>query len=119
MKIIESFARISRRKAAQAAERIVRRRRKRFSPLNGKPHVEGVVDKVLTKNPRKPNSAIRKVVDANLKSVGKRNIKKVTVYITGENADVKKGSSILIQGGGAKDISVRLEWVKNWKGGVR
>lgn len=68
--------------------------------LQGCPQIRGVCLKIFTITPRKPNSALRKVAKVKL-----RNKKIITAYIPGEGHNLQEHSSVLIQGGGAKDLA--------------
>jgi small subunit ribosomal protein S12 len=82
---------------------IIRKRYKKntkTTTLQGCPQIKGVCLKVFTITPRKPNSALRKVAKVKL-----RNKKIITAYIPGEGHNLQEHSSVLIQGGGAKDLA--------------
>jgi small subunit ribosomal protein S12 len=64
------------------------------------PQKKGVVLKVLTRTPRKPNSAIRKITKVRLFS----NRKQIIAYIPGEGHNLQQYSTILIRGGRVKDL---------------
>lgn len=64
------------------------------------PQKKGVVLKVLTRTPRKPNSAIRKITKIKLFS----NRKQVVAYIPGEGHNLQQYSTVLIRGGRVKDL---------------
>lgn len=77
-----------------------KKKNKQKSPaLLGCPQKKGVCIKVFTKNPRKPNSALRKVCRV-LLSTGKM----VTAFIPGEGHRLQEHSVVLIRGRGAKDL---------------
>lgn len=83
--------------------RTPRRLKKRSSTvpaLEFCPQKKGVVIKALTRTPRKPNSAIRKIAKVNILS----NKRKVFSYIPGEGHTLQQYSTVLIRGGGAKDL---------------
>jgi small subunit ribosomal protein S12 len=64
------------------------------------PQKKGVCLKVFVMTPRKPNSAIRKVIRVLLS-----NYKKITSYIPGMNGhSLQKHSVVLIRGGNTKDL---------------
>lgn len=79
--------------------------KKRFNSLTNKPtddaapQKRGVVTKVTTLTPKKPNSALRKVARVRLS-----NGMEVTCYIPGEGHDIQEHSVVLITGGGPKDL---------------
>lgn len=68
--------------------------------LQESPQKKGVVIKVLTRTPRKPNSAIRKITRLRLFS----NRKKVVAYIPGEGHTLQQYSTVLMRGGRVKDL---------------
>ena len=69
------------------------------SALEGNPQKKGVCVKVFTKNPRKPNSAIRKVCRVRLS-----NNTLITAFIPGEGHNLQEHSVVLIRGGRTKDL---------------
>jgi small subunit ribosomal protein S12 len=79
--------------------------KKRFNSLTNKPTEDaapqkrGVVTKVTTLTPKKPNSALRKVARVRLS-----NGMEVTAYIPGEGHDIQEHSVVLLAGGGPKDL---------------
>jgi len=87
--------------------------RKGFNAVHNKPvsycspFKRGVVTKVATKTPKKPNSALRKVARVRLS-----NAQEVTAYIPGEGHNVQEHSVVLIRGGRVKDIGVRYTVVR-------
>lgn len=68
--------------------------------LQGCPQKKGVCVKVLTRTPKKPNSALRKVTTIRLIS----NRLKVVAYIPGETHMLKSYSVVLMRGGRVKDL---------------
>ncbi|PID83270.1 30S ribosomal protein S12 [Candidatus Campbellbacteria bacterium] len=73
-----------------------------FSPFK-----RGVCTKVTTKNPKKPNSAVRKIARVKL-----TNGIEVTAYIPGEKHQLQEHSVVLVRGGRVKDIGVRYTVVR-------
>lgn len=71
------------------------------------PFKRGVVTKVTTKNPKKPNSAIRKVARVRL-----TNGTEITAYIPGVGHKIQEHSVVLVRGGRVKDIGVRYTIVR-------
>lgn len=71
------------------------------------PFKRGVVTKVTTKTPKKPNSAIRKVARVRL-----TNGAEVTAYIPGEGHNIQEHAVVLVRGGRVKDIGVRYTVVR-------
>lgn len=63
------------------------------------PQKKGVCIKVYTVNPKKPNSAERKVVKVRLS-----NNKYIIGYIPGEGHNLQEHSIVLIRGGRVKDL---------------
>nr|YP_010925391.1 ribosomal protein S12 [Neoporphyra seriata]WKD83597.1 ribosomal protein S12 [Neoporphyra seriata] len=76
--------------------------------LNRSPQKKGVCTKVYTMNPKKPNSAERKVAKIRL-STGRF----IIGYIGGEGHNLQEHSVVLIRGGRAKDLpGVRYHLVR-------
>ena len=72
------------------------------------PQKRGVCVKVFTKNPRKPNSAVRKVARVRLS-----NGRFVTAFIPGEGHNLQEHSVVLLRGGRAQDLpGVRYRLVR-------
>ncbi len=67
--------------------------------LKGNPQVKGVCKKIYKRNPKKPNSALRKVAKVKL-STGK----KVECYIPGEGHNLQQYSVVLVRGGRVPDL---------------
>ena len=63
------------------------------------PQKRGVCVKVFTKNPRKPNSAVRKVARVRLS-----NGRFVTAFIPGEGHNLQEHSVVIIRGGRTQDL---------------
>jgi len=63
------------------------------------PYKRGVCLKVFTVTPKKPNSALRKVVRVRL-----TNGMEVTAYIPGEGHNLQEHSIVIIRGGRVKDL---------------
>ncbi len=84
---------------------LVRKGRKKFKKKSKAPLLErcpqkrGVCLQVKTMNPKKPNSALRKVARVRL-SIGKE----ATVYIPGEGHNLLEHSIILVRGGRVRDL---------------
>ena len=68
--------------------------------LEKSPQKKGVCLKVFLRTPKKPNSALRKLVKLRLLS----NKKVVTAYIPGEGHNLQDYSAVLIRGGRVKDL---------------
>ena len=67
--------------------------------LKACPQKKGVCRRVYTATPKKPNSALRKVVRVRL-----TNGMEVTAYIPGEGHNLQEHSTVLIRGGRVKDL---------------
>jgi small subunit ribosomal protein S12 len=67
--------------------------------LQSNPQKKAICTKVYTMNPRKPNSALRKVADVMI-----NNKIKTAIYLPGEEVLLNKYDEVLIQGRGAKDL---------------
>ena len=80
--------------------RINKNRPSKVPALQRSPHKKGVVIKVLTRTPRKPNSAIRKITRLRLFS----NRRRIVAYIPGEGHNLQQYSTVLIRGGRVKDL---------------
>jgi len=68
--------------------------------LKGCPQRRGVCTRVWTLNPKKPNSALRKVARVRL-----TNGVEVNAYIPGEGHNLQEHSIVLVRGGRVKDLS--------------
>lgn len=84
---------------------ICRFKRKKKRKLNKTPALDkcpqkrGMCLKLVIRTPKKPNSALRKLVKLRL-----TNKKKVYGYIPGEGHTLKEYSTVLIRGGRVKDL---------------
>ncbi len=67
--------------------------------LEGCPQKKGVCLQVMTRTPKKPNSALRKVA-----RVRRTNGKEVTGYIPGEGHNLQEHSIVLLRGGRVRDL---------------
>ena len=76
----------------------VRRRSKR-PDLERCPQKKGVCLQVMTRTPKKPNSALRKVARVRL-----TNGREVTAYIPGEGHNLQEHSIVLVRGGRVRDL---------------
>ena len=75
-------------------------RRKTKSPdLETCPQRRGVCIRVMTRTPKKPNSALRKVARVRLS-----NGREVTAYIPGEGHNLQQHSIVLVRGGRVRDL---------------
>ena len=111
MATINQLVRKKRKKQTKKPKAVVLR--KGFNSLKNKPteyfspFKRGVCTKVTTKNPKKPNSAVRKIARVKL-----TNGVEVTAYIPGEGHKLQEHSVVLIRGGRVKDIGVRYQIVR-------
>lgn len=84
---------------------LCRQKRKKKKKLNktpaleGCPQKKGVCTKLVLRTPKKPNSALRKLVKMRLS-----NKKSVYGYIPGEGHNLQEYSTVLIRGGRVKDL---------------
>jgi small subunit ribosomal protein S12 len=75
-------------------------RKKGKSPdLEFCPQRRGVCLQVMTRTPKKPNSALRKVARVRLS-----NGKEITAYIPGEGHNLQEHSIVLVRGGRVRDL---------------
>ena len=72
---------------------------KKYLIIREKPQFKGVVMKTRIQTPRKPNSARRAVAKLLIKAQ-----KDLVVYIPGIGHNLRKHSSVLVRGGGARDL---------------
>ena len=63
------------------------------------PQKKGFCTKLVIRTPKKPNSALRKIVKLKLS-----NQKSIYAYIPGEGHNLKEYSTVLIRGGRVKDL---------------
>nr|WCH57676.1 ribosomal protein S12 [Hypnea cryptica] len=83
-------------------------KKKKSTALQGAPQRKGICLKVYSINPKKPNSAERKVAKVIL-----TNGKFVIGYIPGEGHSLQEHSIVLVRGGKAKDLpGVRYHFVR-------
>ncbi len=68
--------------------------------LDGAPQRRGVCTRVWALNPKKPNSALRKVARVRL-----FNREELTAYIPGEGHNISEHSVVLVRGGRVKDLN--------------
>jgi small subunit ribosomal protein S12 len=67
--------------------------------LKGNPQKSGICSKVYNMNPRKPNSALRKVAKVKLSTK-----QEVIAYIGGEGHKLQEHNIVLVRGGAVKDL---------------
>lgn len=71
----------------------------------GQPQIKGLTLKVFTMTPKKPNSALRKVVKVKLnKAIGTRKQNVIIAYIPGEKHTLSIHNMVLIKPGKTKDL---------------
>lgn len=69
------------------------------------PQIKGIILKVFTMTPKKPNSALRKVAKVKLnKGIGTRKQKIIIAYIPGERHTLSTHNIVLIRPGKTKDL---------------
>ena len=84
---------------------LVRHGRKQVKKKSKRPDLEccpqkkGVCLQVMTRTPKKPNSALRKVARVRL-----TNGREVTAYIPGEGHNLQEHSIVLVRGGRVRDL---------------
>ena len=81
-------------------KRKIKKRLNKTPALEKCPQKKGICLKVFLRTPKKPNSALRKLVKLRLLS----NKKIVTAYIPGEGHNLQDYSAVLIRGGRVKDL---------------
>ncbi len=67
--------------------------------LSSCPQKRGVCLQVMTRTPKKPNSALRKVARVRLS-----NGREITAYIPGEGHNLQEHSIVLVRGGRVRDL---------------
>ena len=72
---------------------------KKTPALEKCPQKKGICTKIVLRAPKKPNSALRKLVKLKL-----TNNKHVYAYIPGEGHNLQEYSTVLIRGGRVKDL---------------
>jgi small subunit ribosomal protein S12 len=80
-------------------KRIKKIKLKKTPALEGCPQKKGICTKLVIRTPKKPNSALRKLVKLKL-----TNNKRVYAYIPGEGHNLQEYSTVLIRGGRVKDL---------------
>ena len=79
--------------------RLVKRHKIKSVALNQNPFKKGTCVKILTRTPKKPNSALRKIAKVKLASGIL-----LFAFIPGETHDLQAHSSVLISGRPARDV---------------
>ena len=86
--------------SASASRRPGKRRTQRRPALTGSPQKKGVCRKLVTRTPKKPNSAIRKLALLRLS-----NQRRIYAYLPGEGKhSLQEHSVVLVRGGRVKDL---------------
>lgn len=80
-------------------KRISKKKKNKVLALQQNPQKKGICLKVFTMTPKKPNSALRKVVRVKL-----TNNVRITAHIPGEGHNLQEYSIVLVRGGRAKDL---------------
>ena len=76
-----------------------KKRTQKVPALNKCPQKKGVCLKIITRTPKKPNSALRKLAIIKL-----TNGKRIYGYIPGEGHTLQEHSIVLVRGGRVKDL---------------
>ena len=79
--------------------RNIRRKKSKRPDLEACPQKRGVCLQVMTRTPKKPNSALRKVARVRLS-----NGREVTAYVPGEGHNLQEHSIVLVRGGRVRDL---------------
>jgi len=88
--------------------RISKKKKNKVAALQQNPQKKGICLKVFTMTPKKPNSALRKVVRIKL-----TNNLRITAHVPGEGHNLQEYSIVLIRGGRARDLpSVRYKVIR-------
>ena len=74
-------------------------KRNKTPALEGCPQKKGICTKLILRTPKKPNSALRKLVKLRL-----TNKKHIFAYIPGEGHNLQAYSTVLMRGGRVKDL---------------
>jgi len=80
-------------------KRVKKKRIVKTPALNKCPYKKGVCLKIFLRTPKKPNSALRKLVKLKL-----TNNKKIIAYIPGEGHNLQEYSTVIVRGGRVKDL---------------
>ena len=80
-------------------ERKIKKKKTKVPALGSSPQKKGICVKIFTRNPKKPNSAKRKLVRLRL-----TNNLLVNAYVPGETHNLQEYSTVLIRGGRVKDL---------------
>ncbi len=95
--------------------------KKKSSKVISKPQIKGLITKLFTMTPKKPNSALRKVAKVKLSYI--HGGKEVLAYIIGEKHSLAIHNTVLIRPGKTKDLpGVRYKVIRgaaDCKGAIR
>ena len=80
-------------------KRVTKLKKKNKPALQMCPQKKGVCTKIFLRTPKKPNSALRKLVRLRL-----TNDKIISAYIPGEGHKLQEYSTVIIRGGRVKDL---------------
>lgn len=80
-------------------KRVKKSKKKKTPALEKCPQKKGICIKLIIRTPKKPNSALRKLVKLKL-----TNNKNVYAYIPGEGHNLQVYSTVLMRGGRVKDL---------------
>ena len=86
----------------QLCKKKTRKKKKKLNKvpaLSKCPQKKGICSKLVLRTPKKPNSALRKIVKLRL-----TNDKMIYAYIPGEGHNLQTYSTVLIRGGRVKDL---------------
>ena len=81
------------------SKRKKKKTRNKVPALDSCPQKKGVCTKIFLRTPKKPNSALRKLVKLRL-----TNNKRIMAYIPGEGHQLQEYSTVIIRGGRVKDL---------------
>ena len=80
-------------------KRKIKKKKTKVPALESSPQKKGICVKIFTRNPKKPNSARRKLVRLRL-----TNNLLVNAYVPGETHNLQEYATVLIRGGRVKDL---------------
>lgn len=89
----------ARKPKAPALKRVFNTQKRASREITGAPQKRGVCTKVWAIQPKKPNSALRKVARVRL-----TNRQEITAYIPGIGHNLQEHSVVLVRGGRVKDL---------------
>ena len=90
-------------------KRVNKRKRRKTPALEKCPQKKGICTKLVLRTPKKPNSALRKLVKLRL-----TNKKLIYAYIPGEGHNLQLYSTVLIRGGRVQDLpGIKYKVIRN------